>query len=454
MRRGPARVWLRACGAALALGVFTLFGASASAQTCPTGICGADTLTPFFHALHEAKSGSGMRTVHILQIGDSHTANDYIAGALRDQLQYVFGHGGRGVLPVGLPYFGYDPRLVQVTQTGAWRVNLSFAPPPNPRHPEQPHLYTSPPPFGLTGFRLTTDSDATLTLDAEAGARFTRAVVCALSEPGAGVITLSAGGDTRPFPLATDHREAVCHEAHFSSPQQHLDVSASGGPVSLLSWAIFADGGVALSNLGVSGTQLKDLAERDDAVMAAELDAYRPDLIILAYGTNEGYVPNADAGAYEALLRGQIERLQRLSHDAPILVLGAPDANTIRPDLYGSGGVFPNCAPLSDEETQDYAMLVQTRSPRLARWFPPAGLAQIRAAQRRAADEVGVAFWDWEAREGGPCSAHRMGLEDPKLVRGDHIHYTVEGGVKIAGLLYADLMSADAALTATSGGAR
>lgn len=449
---------MRAGGAALAFATVTLFAGAisgeANAQTCPSGVCGSQTLAPFFQALHQVKSGERTRTVHIIQIGDSHTANDYIAGALRDQLQYAFGHGGRGVTPVGVPYFGYDPRLVQVTQSPAWRVNLSFAPPPNPRHPEQPHLYTSPPPFGLTGFRLTTDSDAALTLDAESGARFTRAVVCALSGPGAGTLTLSAGGESEPFPLAADARQTVCHEAHFSAPQQHLDVSATGGSAALLSWATFADGGVALSNLGVSGTQLKDLAGRDDAVMAAEFAAYQPDLIILAYGTNEGYVPSVDTGAYETLLREQIERLKRLSHDAPILVLGAPDAETLRPDLYGSGGVFPDCAPLSDEEVQDFAMLVQTRSPRLARWFPPAGLAQVRAVQQRVAAETGVAFWDWEAREGGPCSAHRMGLEDPKLVRGDHIHYTVEGGVKIASLLYGDLMNADAALNPTSGGAR
>ena len=83
--------------------------------------------------------------------------------------------------------------------------------------------------------------------------------------------------------------------------------------MSIVSWATFNDdGGVALSNLGVSGTQLKDLAERDDAVLAAEFDAYQPDLIVLAYGTNEGYVPHADVAAYEALLREQMARLRRL----------------------------------------------------------------------------------------------------------------------------------------------
>jgi len=435
---------VRAIGAAMAL-CFALLAGDAHASDCP-GVCGAEGLAPFFHALQAVKSGERRRPVHIIQIGDSHTANDYIAGALRDQLQYAFGHGGRGVLPPGVPYAGFDSRLVQASQSGGWRVNLSFAPPPNPRHPEQPHLYVSPPPFGITGFRQTTDTDATMILDAESSAAFTRAIVCALAEPGAGVIAISAGSEEQQFSLAADTRRPVCHTARFAAPRQHLQLTTSSGPVSILSWATFSDeGGVALSNLGVSSTQLKDLAERDDTAMAAEFDAYQPDLIILAYGTNEGYVPHADVAAYEALLREQISRLRRLSHDAPILVLGAPDANTLRPDLYGSGGTF-DCAPLSDEEVRNYAALVAARSPALAHWYPPAGLAEIRAAQRSAAEAEGAAFWDWEARMGGPCSAHRMGLEDPKLVRGDHIHYTPEGGVKIAGLLYEDLMSADRAL--------
>ena len=437
--------WARATGAALAL-ASTLVCGAAHAQGCATNICGAESLAPFFHALHAVKTGERQRPVHIIQIGDSHTANDYIAGALRDQLQFAFGQGGRGVLPPGAPYAGYDPRLVQASQSGGWRVNLSFAPPPNPRHPEQPHLYVSAPPFGLTGFRLTTDTDATMSLDAEAGAAFTTAVVCALKEPGAGAVSLIAGGETRQFSLSAQARASVCRSTHFASPQHHLDLAASGGPVSILSWATFGDdGGVALSNLGVSGTQLKDLAARDDAVLATEFDAYQPDLIILAYGTNEGYVPRADVAGYEGLLREQVARLRRLSHNAPILVLGAPDADTLRPDLYGSGGTF-DCAPLSADQALDYPALIAARSPGLAHWYPPAGLAEIRTAQRQASDIEGVAFWDWEAREGGPCSAHRMGLEDPKLVRGDHIHYTPEGGVKIAGLLYDDLMSADRAL--------
>ena len=425
---------------------------SARAQACDQSLCGAPALSPVFRALEAVKGGHRERPVHIIQIGDSHTANDYIAGALRDQLQFKFGHGGRGVLAPGIPYRGFDARLVQISQTGDWRTELSFAPTPSAAHPEQPHLYTAPPPFGLSGYRLTSPGPATLTLDAENGAVFTRAVVCALTGPGAGAITLSAGAAHERFPLAAGAVQPVCHTLHSAVAQHQLRLATDGGPVSLLSWATFGDnGGVALSNLGVSGTQLKDFAGRDDGVIAAEFEAYKPDLIVLAYGTNEGYGSSVDTVAYEALLRDQLKRLKRLSHDTPVLVLGAPDAETLRPDLYGTGGTFPQCAPLSDDEQHSYAQLIAQHSPRLARWYPPAGLDAIRIVQKRAALAEGAAFWDWGGRMGGDCSAHAWRQLDPPAMRGDHVHFTSEGGDAVAALLYGDLMAAAAQAQAKPG---
>jgi hypothetical protein len=146
------------------------------------------------------------------------------------------------------------------------------------------------------------------------------------------------------------------------------------------------------------------------------------------------------------LLRQQIERLRRLAPGAAILVMGAPDANTVRPDIYGTGKASAfGCAPLSPDEIADYDRLVAYRSPRLARWFPPAGLETIRTAQRRAAAAEGVAFWDWQARMGGPCSAHALVHADPPLMRGDHIHFTAEGGAWLGAILDRDLMAAYAA---------
>ena len=53
-----------------------------------------------------------------------------------------------------------------------------------------------------------------------------------------------------------------------------------------------------------------------------------------------------------------------------------------------------------------------------------------------------MAFWDWQAREGGACSAHRLAHAYAPLVRGDHVHFNSEGGDYIAGLLFQDLMDA------------
>ena len=45
--------------------------------------------------------------VAILQIGDSHTANDSFSGRMRELFQARFGDAGRGVLPPGVPNAGY-----------------------------------------------------------------------------------------------------------------------------------------------------------------------------------------------------------------------------------------------------------------------------------------------------------------------------------------------------------
>src|SRR3989344_5596179 len=85
------------------------------APVCPEGICGVEALEGGFEALRTAEIGQGERPVHILQIGDSHTAGDRITGALRARMQARFGAGGRGVLPPGVPYAGYGPMQVEVT---------------------------------------------------------------------------------------------------------------------------------------------------------------------------------------------------------------------------------------------------------------------------------------------------------------------------------------------------
>jgi hypothetical protein len=90
---------------------------AAEASICPGGLCGAARLAPFFEGLAALEAGAS-RPVHVLQIGDSHTAGDLFTGPVRSRLQGRFGRGGRGLLAPGVPWAGYAPRQVQVTSQG------------------------------------------------------------------------------------------------------------------------------------------------------------------------------------------------------------------------------------------------------------------------------------------------------------------------------------------------
>jgi lysophospholipase L1-like esterase len=148
-------------------------------------------------------------------------------------------------------------------------------------------------------------------------------------------------------------------------------------------------------------------------------DGPAPDLIVLAYGTNEGFDDLLDPAAYERRLRQEIDRIRQTAPSASILMLGAPEA------MRSEGG--GRCA--DDLE---------------GRWRAPDMLGVVRDVQHRVAAEMGVAFWDWRGRMGGDCSAHALTLGPEPLMRPDHVHFTGAGGDWIGGLLFDDLMAAHA----------
>lgn len=453
---GACRFMVAVLAGATAL--VTLAASAAPAQALDD----AQALKPFFQALDEVKAGTRTRPVHIIQLGDSHTAADHIAGGVRARLQARFGEGGRGALPPGRPYALYSPRQVTVDQSDGWRLEASFVPTnwgasQLAAKPGQPApIVRATGAFGLSGWRLvSTKPGAKVSIKTDPEARFDRAVICAMAGPGEGALVVQAGAHSERFPLAAQTTQPACRSVSFAEPEGELALISEGGPITLLSFATFRDrGGVALSNFGVIGTTLYDFAARDDVLMGAELKAYAPDLIVLAFGTNDGFQKDVDATGYQTEMRAQLERLKRLAPGVPILVLGPPDANTVRPDIPEDGKANAGfaCAPLNPRELADYPQLVAERSAELARWYPPPGLGLVRQAQRTAAEAEGAAFWDWSARMGGPCSAHALSQADPRLVHGDHIHFTSSGGDMIADLLSKDLMAAFDAATAAAGG--
>ncbi|MBD3761689.1 SGNH/GDSL hydrolase family protein [Rhizorhabdus sp.] len=467
------------------IGLLALAAATAAAPAvtadCAGGLCDYAVLKPYFEKLAAAR-GSGGKPVHILQIGDSHTIGDSITGAWREALQARYGSGGRGVMPPGRPFQGYNPRGVSVDMSPGWTMSSIFG--PGSQNPVGAR--------GLSGFSITSSAaGARIALTASANETFTRFILCAMAQPGAGSLIISAGPQVERMELGALITRPECKEIRYDRPQYAVSVVTEGGPVTITSWASFRDqGGVALSNVGVVGSQFVHFSRNDDSVVAEELRSYDPDLIVIAYGTNEGFAPRVSPQEYEITLRTQISRIRRLAGRVPILLIGAPDALTRRSELLSNAPTYtpapcaepatlppldpvvapaPVAAPASSEGIDDVldalgrgadvaktAPPAQTgpAAPRTG-WaitarplFPPPGLKAVRDVQRKVAHQLRLAFWDWEARMGGRCTAVSWVKLQPTRMRGDYVHYTTLGGQDVAGRLQADL---DAAMAAGAG---
>ena len=69
------------------------------------------------------------------------------------------------------------------------------------------------------------------------------------------------------------------------------------GPVDLLSWSAGRSGsGAIYANLGTIGATIRLTTGWSPEVIQLELDHLRPSLLVIAFGTNEGFRPNADPG--------------------------------------------------------------------------------------------------------------------------------------------------------------
>lgn len=374
---------------------------------CPDGLCGAEALTPLFEALAATEAGTRRTPVHILQIGDSHTAGDRITGAVRSALQARFGSGGRGVLPAGVPWGGYGPYQVQVAADGWINTTAPLTQRSGFQRADVGLAGVNPPAYGRA---------PVLTLNFDPGAEPMLVRLCGRGGPQAEGFHVAVGEARIAFDLHRVTQGPVCLRRRLPEAASAVELRAEGRNALAYDVSVEKDGpGLILSNLGVVGATLRDLAARDEAVVAAELAEWAPALIIVAFGTNEGFEDDLDPVAYEALLRRQIARLKRLSPGSGLMILGAPDA-------LRTGAANPCSAD--------------------GRRAPPPSLAVVRNVQRRVAAEMGVAYWDWHGRMGGDCASDRLANAPEPLMRGDRVHFTSAGSDWIGGIMAADLTGA------------
>ena len=269
--------------------------------------------------------------VTIVQIGDSHTQGGHFSGRLRALFQARFGNGGRGMLPPGSPYDFWRPYQVQARQTGNWEVFSS-----NKKD-------YAPLPYGLSGFVIRSgDPAAAIMLEAgEDSTPFTVVEVGFYKKPDGGTIDLTVDGtllgaiDTRGRGYAMDRRTFK-----LRVPGRQVELRPRGdGSVDIADWSVYGKArGVVLASFGFSGAQVGIMERWDWDNVSAQLAALDPALIILAFGTNEGYAPRKKLEDYDDRLEERILALKRAAPNASIVLASGPDANRIPKYCNGGNG--------------------------------------------------------------------------------------------------------------------
>ena len=360
-------------------------------------------LAAVFARLQELDANEAKSDVRIVQLGDSHTASDYGTSIARARLTTRFGDGGRGFIPMGEPYrrlfqsgeamargIGFEPLKASLLGQKSAVVGDGF--------------------FGPSGVAMEARTmGASMTSELTASAEHYE--VAYLAQPGGGSFDVLVDGKVKGRVATRQATRASASQSFAVAPGPHtLEARAAGdGPVRIFGVRLDDDAlGVTFDSLGMNGAKATTLLTTDDAHLSEQLGHLSPALVILAYGTNEAgdstTTPDEHATAIVALA-GRVK-------------MGAPGAS---------------CLMLGPPDRDGRTMTGVHSLPKLT---------EIIAAQRRAADDAGCAFFDQQAAMGAPDSIARWASESPARARRDLVHLTRAGYTALAEALVADMVKA------------
>lgn len=330
--------------------------------------------------------------VNIVQLGDSHTAADLFSGELRRLLQANYGVGGIGfVAATPVPGTRYD-NVILDTASRQWELVSA-------RNQHSEHF----PLGGYLALPLTANPSVRLQAREPSAQRYRISALYQAQQNSSlaqrdsrnqrgSVMLAASGGQWRFSPV-------------INNVALPVDMTLTAQPGTVLGgWYIQGqkNAGVTLSALGINGARL-DVQDKWQAGWQDNLKALRPDLVMLAYGTNEAFDNTLDVAQYQAQLTRTVTQLRQQLPRAVIVLIGPPDSIKQR----GAQG----CA---------------ARRPQM--------LPQVVQIQKQVAQQARVLFWDWQAFMGGECAI--VGWQAQGLARADLVHLTAEGYRRSASGLY------------------
>ena len=363
----------------------------------PSGVA----MSAFHAALREAENGSGQAKA--LFYGASHVASDTYTGRLRRLFQARFGDAGHGFVLPAKPWRYYRHRDVVIDGTLTWWGDWV-----GKTEGRSDGWY------GLAGVSISSSSpndyaSVATTKDNPQGQRVSRFDVYYLKQPGGGSFDLWLDGKRIRRVSTAELAAGAAYETITVRDGGHQLklVPVGDGEVRLFGVAMDRDvAGFRLDALGVNGARAVSHLEWDDTIYAEQLARRNPDLLVIAYGTNESGDTDQPIEEYEEGFRTMVQRARTAAPQASCLFVGPSD----RPVKEGR------------------------------RYVDRPRTAEIVDVQKKVAAETGCAMFDMVAFMGGPLSMKKWVKHDPPFASKDHVHFTSRGYDRMADVLFNALL--------------
>jgi lysophospholipase L1-like esterase len=362
-------------------------------------------LTHLFEALAKLDDGHSHEDVRILQYGDSHTASDLGVGVFRRALQARFGDGGRGFVSVGKPWKSYMQDAIRGGMT------KEFGPTKVKFHKDQTFSGIDGC-YGLLGVGIAASAPGARAWT-EVLARASHVELDYGTDPHGGSFDVFIDG-ARAGRVST--RATVAGSGWFpfdvADAPHHVEVKTVGdGEVRVFGMTLDRpQAGVVVDALGINGAQIFTTLRWNEAHFTEQLHHAAPDLVVLAYGTNESLEPGLTDEVYERKLVDFLGRIARAAPTSSCLLLGPPDL-------------------AKHTKGQDD-------------WKSWPRVKEIVAVQRKVAAAAGCAFFDQQEAMGGAGAMVAWATEPESRATWDHVHLTRTGYGFMGNAFAGDLMHA------------
>jgi len=347
-------------------------------------------LKPFYEALARTQNGQGV--VRISHFGDSPVTGDLITGEARARFQKLYGDAGHGWILPGRPWEWYGHLGVSLESRG-WRMHNAAT------NGKADHAY------GFGGVSFTSSGGASTKLKTSKQSPFNQLELHFMAHPKGGTVEVKVDDETSEISTAAPEAHPARKLIKLASDEGHtVTLRPKGdGEVTIFGMVLEREAsGVVYDAVGINGGAIHHLTLASANAWTASLRLRGPDLVILAFGTNEAGYVNIPGTGYEADYREVVRRIRSALPGVAILIMAPMDR---------------------DERNQAGEITTMPSIPRIVE------------AQRKLAKELGCAFFDTYRAMGGKDAAARWYRADPRLMTGDFTHPTRTGSDRVARLL-------------------